>query len=243
MKNNDYQKQMNVCEIILYHLLPGVPILLLAIFFANPTWGLDMPIVLAIMFAIMIGLVPVQLSIIFLTAKHQGKSFKEVISFTDKTPLKKMVLLIVLCFLISGFVFVFLSGFEHLLWTDFSLMPDWLRLDKTDMNSYSTEIFRITVVMYLVFNVLLGPITEEIYFRGFLLPRMGKLGKSAPIVNAVLFSVYHFFSPWEIITRILGTMPYIYFVWRKKDIRIGIVVHCLTNTLGFVGMMAAVLAL
>jgi membrane protease YdiL (CAAX protease family) len=48
----------------------------------------------------------------------------------------------------------------------------------------------------------------------------------------VLFSLYHFFSPWQNPGRILAFAPWVYVVWRKKNIGIGIAVHCLMNTVG-----------
>jgi uncharacterized protein len=48
----------------------------------------------------------------------------------------------------------------------------------------------MTLGAYLVLNVFVGPITEELCFRGHLLPRMGQLGRWAPLVNVFLFSLY-----------------------------------------------------
>ena len=43
---------------------------------------------------------------------------------------------------------------------------------------------------------------EEMYFHGYLLPRISRLGAWAPLVNTVLFSLYHFFTPWLNVGRI-----------------------------------------
>jgi len=240
MNNNENIKQMSITQIILYHLLPGVPILLLAILFANPNWGFGMSSFLALMFAIMFGLVPVQLFIIALTAKKQGVKFMDVISYTKKTPIIKFLLWTAPSFGVMGLAFMVLSNIEHNLWTNFTLMPDWFRLDKFVLEDHNINILRLTAVMNIVFNGLLGPIVEEFYFRGFLMPRMAKLGKSAPLVNSALFSLYHFFTPWEIITRIIGVTPLAYAVWYNKDIRIGIVLHCAGNLVGAISMAVAV---
>jgi hypothetical protein len=52
--------QFNMSQIILYHLLPGIPILLTAIVCANPEYGFGLPIFLSLMIAIMVGLIPKQ---------------------------------------------------------------------------------------------------------------------------------------------------------------------------------------
>ena len=56
----------------------------------------------------------------------------------------------------------------------------------------------VTLCAFFVLNGVIGPVVEELYFRGFLLPRMERLGRWAPLVNATLFSIYHFWSPWQI---------------------------------------------
>jgi membrane protease YdiL (CAAX protease family) len=62
-------------------------------------------------------------------------------------------------------------------------------------------------------NVFVGPFVEELYFRGYLLPPMSQMGKRAPFVNSVLFSLYHFWSLWSLLTRVVGVTPLAYAVW------------------------------
>ncbi len=85
--------------------------------------------------------------------------------------------------------------------------------------------------MFLAFNVFLAPLVEELYFRGYLLPRM--TGRYATLFHSFLFAACHVFTPWMIITRTLGLLPLVYGV-RKKNITIGIVVHILGNSLDLV---------
>jgi membrane protease YdiL (CAAX protease family) len=107
------------------------------------------------------------------------------------------------------------SGIERPLWTIFEWFPDWFNIDKYDPATTERSLLHLTIALSFIFNGLLGPLTEELYFRGFLLPRMNRLGKAAPLVNAVLFSLYHLFSPWESGTRVLAMLPYVYMVWYK----------------------------
>jgi membrane protease YdiL (CAAX protease family) len=89
----------------------------------------------------------------------------------------------------------------------------------------------VTLAAFFAINGLIGPIVEELYFRGYLLPRMERLGRWAPLVNVSLFSVYHFWSPWQIVARILGLGPTVYAVRWKRNIYLGMAVHCGLNTL------------
>ena len=83
----------------------------------------------------------------------------------------------------------------------------------------------------LAINGILGPIVEELYFRGYLLPRMESIGRWAPLINVSLFSLYHFWSPWQIVARILGYAPTVYAVRWKRNVYLGMVVHCSLNTI------------
>jgi membrane protease YdiL (CAAX protease family) len=98
--------------------------------------------------------------------------------------------------------------------------------------TYSVTAWTVTFAGYFALNGLLGPIVEELYFRGYLLPRMDRFGRWAPLINVTLFSIYHFWSPWQVLARILGLGPTVYAVRWQQNIYIGMVVHCTLNILG-----------
>ena len=68
------------------------------------------------------------------------------------------------------------------------------------------------------------------------------MGRSASLVNVSLFSIYHFWSPWQILGRILGLAPMIYAMSWKENIYLGMVVHCSLNTLGIILVGSLVLS-
>ena len=115
----------------------------------------------------------------------------------------------------------------------FGWLPDWfvapIPVDR--IGDYSPG-WIVTLAAYLAINGFLGPIVEELYFRGYLLPRMERMGRWAPLVNVTLFSLYHFWSPWQILARILGLGPTVYAVRWKQNVYLGMAVHCALNTLG-----------
>ena len=98
------------------------------------------------------------------------------------------------------------------------------------------------VVLSFVMNIAV-PIVEELYFRGYLLPRMARWGNWAPLINVVLFSLYHFWLPWETLNRIITLLPIVFVVQWKRNIYLSILVHCLLNTIGSIGLLALVLSL
>lgn len=238
--NNKTIEQFNITQIILYHFLPGIPILLISIILSNPSWGIGLPYVLSIFLSIMFGLIPIQLFILFITAKRQNRNIKEILSYTNKTPTIQIVLWIIVLLTFAMVIMIFQEQLNETFTNIFSWIPDWFRISIEPVNQ-SPEFMWPVIILGFIFNGILGPIVEELYFRGFLLPRMNRFGKAAPFINVTLFSLYHLFTPWENISRILSTLPLYYVVWYKKDIRIGMIVHCLGNIFGMIGTTAALL--
>lgn len=237
-KNNEI-KQLSIGAILVYHLLPGIPILLLIILFANPAWGFGLPIFLAAMLAVLFGLIPVQLGVLAVVARKQEVQIRDVISFRSKMPLGATLMWSIPLLFFCIMVFMLLSTIEHPVWSIFNWVPEWFRLDRFDFGNVSKGMAWLMLVLGFLLNGIFGPYVEELYFRGFLLPRMNKLGKAAPLVNVALFSIYHFFTPWENITRIVALTPMVYSVWYNKNIQIGIIVHIVLN-FGSMVMMAIV---
>jgi len=118
----------------------------------------------------------------------------------------------------------------------FSWLPDWFFFAE-DFGRYSTGALLLTWSLGLVLNAFAGPVVEELYFRGYLLPRISRFATLAPVMNAVLFSLYHFFTPWQNVGRVLGLLPMVYAVWWKRDIRIGIAVHVLGNLFSMLALL------
>ncbi len=97
----------------------------------------------------------------------------------------------------------------------FSWIPKHYFLESliNQANQYSKSPLVFSAVFGTLLNGIFGPIVEELYFRGYLLPRMSRLGNWAPFLNTVLFSFYHFFTPWQNPLRIIALTPLFYIVW------------------------------
>jgi hypothetical protein len=117
--------------------------------------------------------------------------------------------------------------------TLFAGLPGWwLVTDPTAITASPGTLLALTFAVGFVMNGLVGPIVEESYFRGYLLPRLSRFGRWAPVLNATLFSLYHFWQPWAFASRLAFVLPYAAAVQRTRDIRLGMVVHCTANILG-----------
>jgi membrane protease YdiL (CAAX protease family) len=98
-------------------------------------------------------------------------------------------------------------------------------------------------VFGLPVNVIAGPVVEEMYFRGYLLPRISRFGAWAPLLNTVLFSLYHFFNPFQFIGRIGSFRPLAYGAWWKRNIYVSMIVHVLYNFTAYVFTLLLILGI
>ena len=222
--------ELPVYKIIILSLAPGIVLILLVLVFSSPLIGINFNILLALMTAVIIGLIPFLLGTLKFMARRENKKIIDLLPYKNRINVKKFVLSAVIPFAIAVVAFVFIRPIEAKIWKIFDFIPDWFRLNK--VNLAEINYLKITLLLTIALNGFFGPIAEEIYFRGYLLPRMGIFGKFAPLVNAVLFSVYHFFTPWQNITRIIAMTPIAYSVWMNKNFKIGIIVHCVLNICG-----------
>lgn len=125
----------------------------------------------------------------------------------------------------------------------FAWWPGWLNLSAFAQgpDRYPAPILWAVVALSAVLNVVI-PSVEELYFRGFLLPRTPGGSRWAPLVNASLFSLYHFWLPWDFFGRLVALLPVAYAVQWKRNAYISVWVHCLLNSLGTLGLVALVLS-
>ena len=83
-----------------------------------------------------------------------------------------------------------------------------------------------------ILDGIINPIIEELYFRGYLLPRISRFGWIAPLISAVLFTVQHYWQPYNYPLIFLIQLPIVYIVWWKRNIYISMLAHCGGNTIG-----------
>ena len=97
-----------------------------------------------------------------------------------------------------------------------------------------SDLAGILLLASIVLAGFLVPITEELYSRGYLLPRMpNRFGHLKPVAHSLLFATYHFGSPWFIPVRTLGLLPLIYATIYTGNVRPGIIAHCMVNLANF----------
>ncbi len=236
-------EQLSLPTLLALLLVPGALVTAVYVALAPFIQSAGFPPIAALLVAILVVMVPFELGVILRASRGQG--IRSVMPYRRSMPARDWVwlvpVLIVLAFVGFGVSMVFEPTVIDNL---FGWLPDWFirPVDPDRVGEYSREAWLLTLGAYFILNGYVGPITEELYFRGYLLPRMEWMGRWAPLVNVSLFSIYHFWSPWQILGRILGLAPTIYAVRWKENIYLGMVVHCSLNTLGMILLGSLILS-
>jgi membrane protease YdiL (CAAX protease family) len=131
------------------------------------------------------------------------------------------------------------------LWTSglFSWLPDWMFLDEqTQYQTYPKNVLTAVFMLQLALTGVVLPWVEELYFRGYLMPRLSRYGKWAPLLGGLLFGLYHVWQLFSFPTVFLLGTALAYVVWWKRDIRMSVTLHVLANALARLVFLMAALA-
>ena len=194
-------------------------------------------------------LVPMELGIILSASKKENGAYSLKSAFVgqEKLPLWKILIIAFVFFGVAGLLSAFVAPLENqffaqmrtVLLNSLPIGFDWTNYEY--MKAFSKPILIVTCIYYGVFNVLVAPITEELFFRGYLTSHYKKQSLFLPILIAVLFSLYHFWLPFNNVFRILVFAPVAYVAYKKKNLYICICFHCLCNLFSVVSFAVAIL--
>ena len=230
---------------IALHLVPGALIGLVYGSIGIPVaTSLGYPPLLGLLLAVLCVLLPLELGyLLYLGRQRNGRfSLAGIVLYQERMPARRLALAVLLLFGWAVGSNIALAWIDRLLFDRlFAWVPSWFLLD-VDADRYARSTLVVTLLASLVVSGIAAPVVEELYFRGYLLPRLTRLGRWAPVVHIILFALYHVWTPWLAVTRIIYFLPTVYAVWRQRNIMIAIWVHCLGNTLGTLALLAAVLA-
>ncbi|WP_157252081.1 CPBP family intramembrane glutamic endopeptidase [Nonomuraea typhae] len=228
------------------HLVPGLLIVGAYLLIGSPlAAALGFPAHMGWVIAMCAGLAPVQLGLLaYLGWKRNGRlTFKGVVGYTGR-PLRpgKLTALVAPLVVVVFVASVVIAPLDAVVYRTFFT---WIPFEVTNgaggfLQGHDRSTVVLSLSLSLVLTGIVLPAIEELYFRGFLLPRMAHLGRAAPVLNAVLFSLYHFWTPWMLLSRIGFFLPAVWATWRTKDLRISVWVHCLSNTITQALVLASV---
>ena len=223
--------------LIALHLTPGI---LITACYYTLSWSLTragIPAYTALMITIAVCLVPVELGIIGLwkVRTRDSGADSQVVMYRHRGSLTEYIIIPILLFVVSVVLSVIIHPLILHLEPQFaSWVPKWAHSHGLIQElAYSSVSQRSHALLFgVLFSGLAAPIVEEVYFRGFLLPRMKSMGILAPILNTLLFAVYHFFAPWNAPAIFIAFLPIVFVVWLRKDCMIGAITHCMINLWG-----------
>ena len=229
--------QLRVLHVILLHLAPGVVFTTFLIVASRVFTEHGLTAYLAELIAIPVCLVPVLAAVVRLWSRRpgEGASIAQAITYRQPGGVTDYLLLPVLlyaCWALCSLVVVPLTGLleTHL----YGWFPAQLgtRAMVAGVASSPPGQRYATLVLAVLLSGGLAPLAEEAYFRGYLLPRMRRWGSFAPVANAFLFGLYHFFTPWNLPAVFVAFLPIAFVVQARKNFRIGLVVHAMFNLTG-----------
>lgn len=218
-------------KLIFLHLFPGTALSIMYIFFSKVGILIGYPKLIILGFSMIFSSLPIEIGYLFYVAKKEEGNYNifKILGFKSKMKIKALISYTLLLILVGGLLLIVLKPLSnYLLKTIFSWIPSWYNFNQ-DLNLFSKNHIIIAILVSFFIMTLISPFIEELYFRGFLLARMKWMGKYSVLLNVILFSVYHFYTPWLIITKIATMLPLCYFIYKKDSLKLGILVHCLAQ--------------
>jgi membrane protease YdiL (CAAX protease family) len=227
--------------LVVLHLAPGVALLLFSLATAPVLHRLGLPPVWGLLLGTLLVLAPIELAVLRRSAPHrQGEPWWRALGLRrirrrDALPLLPAAAASALA---PGLV----VGLEpqlrrHL----FGWLPDWFGAGVPDLSAVAPATAAATVALWLTSNVVVGPVVEELYFRGFLLQRVPTGPLVASGVNAALFAVYHLWQPYAVLTIAVFALPLAVLVRYRGNAALSVAVHCTVNLLTFGALLGGAL--
>lgn len=224
-----------ISQSIFYHIVPGILIGLFYFLMVPYVRYFNYPTIAALVLAGIFVLIPLELGVIYYNKKKPLKIPENGNDIPKENKTTSLILNVVIVTVLMGIIFMVLAPLSDLLQNNiFGFYPQDYMLDMGLSDEYSVGVLLVTYIIGFIALAVIAPTVEELYFRGFLLPRVPKLKGYGLLFHSFLFALYHVWTPWMIITRTIGVYPLIYIVNKKKSIKIGIISHILVNTLDFI---------
>jgi len=232
-------------KLLVLHLLPGALATLAYLALVPLASRVHFPTMSALLLSAAIALVPLEMGHLLLQGKRlNGRwSLAGIVLYQRKGAGWRYFLMALGLFVLSVAGYTLSEPLDYV-WKHmaFSWLPGWYVFsDLEQYAQFSRTVLIVTFSARLLLDGFLFPVVEELYFRGYLLPRMSRFGGAAPFINCALFSIYHFWQPYTLPTIFFVSLPMVFAVWKTKNVRVGIYTHILLNVLGGISTLITVL--
>ncbi|HWA35434.1 MAG TPA: CPBP family intramembrane glutamic endopeptidase [Cyclobacteriaceae bacterium] len=235
----------SIAKSIILHLYPGV--LTLSIYLLLTPWinSIGYPSMMSLLISAVIGLIiPESLLLLHRSYRRNGRLvFKGIFIISERINPARLAILV-----LTGFAIIAIAGTaiyfleQPIKISLFSWLPEWYFFDG-NFNRFSQKALLVTAIARVVVDGLLLPVVEELYFRGYLLPRMPETSFSQPLLASVLFTIYHFWQPWNYVSLFAASLVLVFSVWKFKNLYLSIAIHVLANLVGsllFLGFIGSI---
>jgi membrane protease YdiL (CAAX protease family) len=213
---------------VLLHLGPALPALALYALAAPLARHLGLPSLAALALSGLLGVAPVQLAL--LARERRRHPGRPVVLLRQKVAPGVLLALVLAEVGLAAAAFAVTA-------------PMAASLRSIAFAWWPTAWLLVTAGLVLLGSVVVAPVVEEHYFRGYLLPRMpARLGRGTSVAHAALFAGYHLWTPWLLPTRILALLPLVHVARRTQDLRVGVVTHVVLNAVDLVVLTRFVLS-
>lgn len=217
------------------HLVPGALATLAYVILSPALIARGYPALFTLLLATLGVLIPIELGILLHQARRANGQYSMAGVVMNREPVSRRDYLVwPLGLALWGlFSSALASPLDTLLRERaFAWLPSWFFVSSlAEFSAYSHGVRVATFVLGLVVGGIIGPIVEELYFRGYLLPRLSRFGRWAPLLHATLFSLYHFWTPWQNPSRLLLSAAMSYLTWWKRNLYLAMVAHCALNAI------------
>jgi membrane protease YdiL (CAAX protease family) len=229
------------------HILPGISTTVAFLVFKPLLDSSGYPPLLAFLLAVLLVDLPILLGVMLYEGKKRNGrySLDGVVLYREKVSWKTFALVFVGAFAVVYVLMMAVTPLTNLLRESvFSWLPDWMFLEEqTQYQAYAKNALLVTLALQLVLTGVVLPWVEELYFRGYLMPRLSPYGKWAPLLGGLFFGLYHVWQWFGFPTVFLLGTALGYVVWWKRDIRISVGLHVFANVLTRLMFLAAALAM
>ena len=225
-------RQLSKIKSVLFHLYPGIIITACFAVLTPLFLNYQLPPQFSILVIISIVAIPLLVLHINQAKKEEQKDkLAQVNGYIKKISTTKLILYVSGLVIFMFFIWGITQPLNDIITQKiFNWLPAWYTVQ--DFKGYGKAIIIVTLILNLVINGVLVPVVEEYYFLGYLFPRMAAWGKWSFVVNAILFSFYHFWQPYVYLTLLIALLPLSWAVWKTRDLRVGIYTHCALNIIG-----------
>ncbi len=144
----------------------------------------------------------------------------EAVSYRRQGTAAEYIILPFLLFIIWGVLSFPMSSIYQYVETLLAVfLPSWTTQEALirGLTGVSQSQQLITLGLGVVLSGFVAPVVEELYFRGFLLPRIKHWGWVAPVINSFLFGLYHFYFPGNVPGIFVRWLPISYAVMRTEN--------------------------